>query len=396
MKKIQNNVGNRQRVQIVLFLVAIFVALVSYVPALASAPRSRSDSNSLFFIQVFDKDKFVETLTLADLEIYSGNQPLPIDGLVLVKGLKLKKSEGQNIPAPVLPRVLILEFKGYEFHQRLGQVVEHLFRRPYSPSDTISLVTPVNIYGFYSESLRDRTPEELINAGLTILKRDLSVTGKTENEIIQEMTRLVLDLQQGSSAREILMQYQQNLESLKSLRKFNPDPIIVAAGRFSEVRAIKHYIMVYQQEYLPIPNRDMMDRLLADRSIMFQASELFRSIASDETITVAPTIDELMRAGMVLNFIYFKINPRPRPDIQLRELSSDMFDIYSKLAYATGGLVESSATPSAQLKRILESTENYYLVSCPLPQDSDTLGQPGKEIKVFIKDRNYKISLVRL
>ncbi|HQI22954.1 MAG TPA: hypothetical protein PKV90_07080, partial [Candidatus Saccharicenans sp.] len=156
-------------------------------------------STGFFYLQAYDQGKFVESLTLTDLVAALEGQPLNITGLTLVKGLKVKRAEGQEIPSPILPRVIILEFKAYDFHQRMGEVVENLFRRPYNPSDVISLITPVNIYSFSSNDLRNKTPDELIKAGLTILKRDVSVAGRTENEIIDELTRLILDLQQGSS-----------------------------------------------------------------------------------------------------------------------------------------------------------------------------------------------------
>jgi len=370
-----------------------------------SQDQSEEISTGLFYLQAYDQGKFVENLTLADLAAALGGQPLNITGLTLVKGLKVKRAEGQEITSPILPRVIILEFKAYDFHQRMGEVVEHLFRRPYNPTDAISLITPVNIYSFSSNDLRNKTPDELIQAGLTILKRDVSVSGRTENEIIDELTRLILDLQQGSSAKETLTQYQQNLESLKSFRKFNPQRITLASARFAELKAIKKYIVVYQQEFLPIPNDQTMDQLLANQGVMFQASELFRSIPSDISVVIDSTLEDLKQASMSMNFIYFKTGPKRRPDIKMRELSVDMFDIYAKLAQATGGLAEASASPAAQLKKILEQTENYYLISCQLPVPELTanwLEQPEmgekaeQEIKIYIKNKNYELSYHRL
>jgi len=370
-----------------------------------SQDQSEEVSTGLFYLQAYDQGKFVENLTLADLAAALEGQPLNITGLTLVKGLKVKRAEGQEITSPILPRVIILEFKAYDFHQRMGEVVEHLFRRPYNPTDAISLITPVNIYSFSSNDLRNKTPDELIQAGLTILKRDVSVSGRTENEIIDELTRLILDLQQGSSAKETLTQYQQNLESLKSFRKFNPQRITLASARFAELKAIKKYIVVYQQEFLPIPNDQTMDQLLANQGVMFQASELFRSIPSDISVVIDSTLEDLKQASMSMNFIYFKTGPKRRPDIKMRELSVDMFDIYAKLAQATGGLAEASASPAAQLKKILEQTENYYLISCQLPVPELTanwLEQPEmgekaeQEIKIYIKNKNYELSYHRL
>ncbi|HRV06552.1 MAG TPA: hypothetical protein P5517_06650 [Candidatus Saccharicenans sp.] len=377
------------------------------ISALHSKGQDQPDrtSSGLFYFQAYDQGKFVESLTLTDLVAALEGQPLNITGLTLVKGLKVKRAEGQEIPSPILPRVIILEFKAYDFHQRMGEVVENLFRRPYNPSDVISLITPVNIYSFSSNDLRNKTPDELIKAGLTILKRDVSVAGRTENEIIDELTRLILDLQQGSAAKETLTQYQQNLESLKNLRKFSPEKITLAATRFGEMKAIKKYIMIYQQEFLPIPNDQVMDQLLANQSVMFQASELFRSIPSDVSVVVDSVVEDLKQAGMSVNLIYFKAGPKRRPDIKMRELSVDMFDIYMKLASATGGLVEASASPAAQLRKILEQTENYYLISCQLPalelsadqlEQSEVGGKAEQDIKIYVKNKSYELSYHRL
>ncbi|HUM34234.1 MAG TPA: hypothetical protein PKX32_03105, partial [Candidatus Saccharicenans sp.] len=225
------------------------------------------------------------------------------------------------------------------------------------------------------------------------------------NEIIDELTRLILDLQQGSAAKETLTQYQQNLESLKNLRKFSPEKITLAATRFGEMKAIKRYIMIYQQEFLPIPNDQVMDQLLANQSVMFQASELFRSIPSDVSVVVDSVVEDLKQAGMSVNLIYFKAGPKRRPDIKMRELSVDMFDIYMKLASATGGLVEASASPAAQLRKILEQTENYYLISCQLPalelsadqlEQSEVGGKAEQDIKIYVKNKSYELSYHRL
>jgi hypothetical protein len=374
----------------------LIILLFGVVLALVVAGQAGPDNNNLLLLKAFDKGKFVDTLTTSDVEVYVDDKLLEVKGLTLVKGLKVKKIEGEEISSPLLPRVIILEFRCYEYDQKFGQMVEHLFRRPYSPADTISLVTPVKIYGFFSESLRDYSPEQLINAGSTILKRDIYVTGKTENEIIQEMTRLVTDLPQASSAKDILIQYQQNLESLKNIRKFDDSTLFKAASQFSKVKAQKHYIVICQQEFLPIPNSEVMDSLLSNRSLMFQASDLFQSINSGEAVNLEPVIQELTDSGIVMDFLYFKTNPRPRPEIKVKEYSTDMFDIYSKLAQSTGGLIEATTSPVAQLRKILENTENYYLISYSISPVEQALDQPLKGVKARLKNKDYALTYLRL
>ena len=355
-----------------------------------STLKPQAENRKLVFVQVFDKDKFVDSLTLSDFEIMLNSQPASPQGLALVKGLKVRRTEGREISSPIIPRVFILEFRSYLYDQKFGQMVESLFRRPYSPSDLISLVTPLKPYSFSSQTLRDYLPEELINAGITILKRDLSAAGKTQDELIQDMTALILDLQQSSSPRDVLRQYQQNLDNLRSFRKFSDANLFRAAFQFAGLRAQKHYLLVCQQEFIPIPTNEMIDRLLANQSTMFQARELFRSLSHGQEENLESLIKELTASGLRVDFLYFKTNPRPRPEVQMKEISTDMFDIYSRLARATGGLVESTATPAAQLKKILENSENYYLISFGVEMPEESSRESNiPELIIRIKNLNY-------
>lgn len=364
-----------------------------------SPPNVLAAERQLVLVRVFEDGKFVDNLKTGDFLVQVSDRPVEVKGLTLVRNLKVRMSEGENIDSPILPRVIILDFRCYQYEQKLGQMVEQVFRRPYSSSDLISLVTPIKAYSFSEKTLRDYQPEELINAGTSVLKRDISVYGKTEDEIIQELTRLVLDLQQGASPKETLTQYQQNLESLKAIRKFDEMTLLRASTQYTGTRAQKRYVVVWQQEFLPIPSPEMMDRLLANQNVMFQASELFRTIEADRTSGLEPLISELVAAGIVVDFIYYKINPRPRPDIKLREFSTDMYDLYGKVARGTGGGVEATGTPMARIKKILDDMENYYLLSLEIPAPGDEEERPRdvmSGVKIKVRNRDYRLEISRL
>lgn len=375
---------------VLIFLCFLYMNLSSLNEVKILQPN---EGANLVFFQAFDKGNFIENLTTADMEISLNGHPLSVDSLVLVKGLKVKRIEGKAIPSPILPRVLILDFRCYQYDQKLGQMVEQLFRNPYSPTDTISLVTPIKPYGFSEQTLRDYSLEQLINAGLAVMKRDISSTGQNQLDIVQEMTRLVLNLPQAFSPRDVLREYQQNLDNLKMLRQFDGTTLMRAVDFFSQTRAQKRYIVVYQQEFLPIPNAEMMERLLSNQNTMFQASELFRKIESAQGIELEPLINELLNSGIVVDLLYFKVNPRVRPEIQLKELSTDMFEIYSKIARATGGMVEATATPAAQLKKILANSENYYLISWAAKGIPTNIFQDS-QAKLVVRLKNPNLSLI--
>jgi hypothetical protein len=73
-----------------------------------------------------------------------------------------------------------------------------------------------------------------------------------------------------------------------------------------------------------------------------------------------------------------------------------MFDIYSKLAQSTGGLIEATTSPVAQLRKILENTENYYLISYSISPVEQALDQPLKGVKARLKNKDYALTYLRL
>lgn len=382
---------NRQKGKMA-FLPLFFLAI-----NFALTGQTAADNLNLIFFQAFDKGKFVDALKTGDIELKVNGQLAEVKGLTLVLKSKVKRNEGDSIDSPLKSRVLILDFKGYEYDQKFGHVVRYLFHSPYSPTDTISLVTPINVYGFSPQSLRDYSPEQLIEAGTSILKKDISLAGRTRIENFQEMTRFIKDLARGSPPKDILTQYQQRLENLKNARRFDDSVLFKAAFQFSKVRAQKRYVVIYQQEFIPIPTSEAMNTLLANTNLMFQASELFRSIETDKSVDLQPVIQELVSSGIIVDFLYYKTYPRLDPEVKLKELSTDMFEFYSKLAKATGGILESTNTPLAQVKKIVENMENYYLLTYTAPAGEDEeMDEPTPEINVRVKNQNYSITCIKL
>ncbi|MBA7705732.1 hypothetical protein ES703_114568 [subsurface metagenome] len=73
----------------------------------------------------------------------------------------------------------------------------------------------------------------------------------------------------------------------------------------------------------------------------------------------------------------------------MEEHSEDIYNAFKEIAEATGGLTESSNNPLSLFQNAVEASENYYLLYYS-PKNFMKDGK-FKEIKVRVKDQNYKI-----
>jgi len=81
--------------------------------------------------------------------------------------------------------------------------------------------------------------------------------------------------------------------------------------------------------------------------------------------------------------------PESIAGIVMREQSEDIFKLYSRVAQATGGIIDNSQNPASAIKDVLKKREKcYLLVFTPSPGPKDGTFKP---ITVQIKDKDYKV-----
>ena len=73
----------------------------------------------------------------------------------------------------------------------------------------------------------------------------------------------------------------------------------------------------------------------------------------------------------------------------MRELSGDIFKVFSEVAVSTGGIVETSQNPAAGFQKAAENSAHYYLLYYT-PTNSTKDGS-YRTIEVKVKNHNYKI-----
>jgi hypothetical protein len=123
---------------------------------------------------------------------------------------------------------------------------------------------------------------------------------------------------------------------------------------FKTQQGKNHLVMLYEAEFRPIPNKETLSRLRADPEIAFIIAELFASDDQKSPLNAEKFIDIFGEGKVTLHFLYIK--PKDRSLVQdFKEHSADMYDVFTKIAKATGGLVETTANPEAALKSLVKA-----------------------------------------
>jgi hypothetical protein len=68
---------------------------------------------------------------------------------------------------------------------------------------------------------------------------------------------------------------------------------------------------------------------------------------------VEPVIQALKDVGAKLHFVYLNTKVRQSRDMELREFSGDIYNVFSKIAKETGGVVMIASRAGAALKKII-------------------------------------------
>jgi hypothetical protein len=259
--------------------------------------------------------------------------------------------------APAGVRNIILDFQATEYNPKLAAVIRYFFEHVMRPDDMVAIVTPVKSYGFSRNTLQSSTPEQLVDAVVAILKRDLSSAGSGYQDIYNEMIRELRNVKAGQDAKTELERYRQNQINLDTIRLSGLTKFAKLAESFQDGKQNVVFIQFYQQEFIPVPDTQTIDSLRGDRDFQTMIGELFEIRKMDNPKGMEGIVDAFVRAKIQFHFIYIPRDVRNVPDILMKEYVADLYGFYSALADATGGKSETSATPEAAFRKVVDALD---------------------------------------
>jgi hypothetical protein len=259
------------------------------------------------------------------------------------------------------PRNFVLLFDILNYTREMGDAVTYFFDQVLAPNDQLIIYTPARAYGFSKNTL-SKPREELIATMKEKLRVDSASCGSNYKTILTEMKTQVGAIEGGQTTgadsqaglKNSLIMYRQDMENLRTLRQVNESLLMKIVDIFKTQPGKNHLVMLYETEFRPIPNKETLSRLRAVPEIAFIVAELFASDDQKAPLDAEKFIDIFGEGKVTLHFLYIK--PKDRSLVQdFKEHSADMYDVFAKIAKATGGIVETTANPEAGLKSVVKA-----------------------------------------
>lgn len=255
-------------------------------------------------------------------------------------------------------RNFVLFFEILDYTKAVGDAVSFFLDGVQRPGDQLIVYTPARAYSFSQATLAGPTRELTLRVQ-GHLRADTAYCSAQYKVIMEDMKTLVREIENQSdmnSLRRALTLYRQSLVNLQSLRKVDEGLLADIAEMFKAQTGENHIVMTYQAEFRPVPDRETINRLRAMPVVFFEANDLFAETDKRILLDTDLLIEALKESGVAFHFIYIKTKDIP-PSWSVKEHSVDMYNAFSRVAAATGGVVETTSRPESALKNLLKTLD---------------------------------------
>lgn len=395
-------------------LACLGAGLALLAGAAAAAPPARPSppvgtSLAAITVRVFDNDRFVSDLALADFEIEEAGMRVKPQALVLANKDLVVRREGQTGPLPDLGRRIVLLFEMTEYHGKIPEALQTLFTAELRPSDTLEIETPMRNYVLARAALASKPAATLARELADIVRRDIVEGGAAYNSAMRDLKRAVRqiggvgrtglsdtegEVDDGTSLEQNIMKYADDLQRMEALRTVDEERLTAFAGRMKGLPGRKLVFLIYQREFRPEIDSQTMDRLnMANQDrpdILAALQTAFAMYHRPVDVDRQRIVQAFADSGMDFQFLYMNREPERISGITMREQSEDVFRALTAAAEATGGVTNTGQNPAISLAQAFRATDSFYL----LYYKPSTTAPPGTfiNLEVKIKGRPYRVS----
>lgn len=365
--------------------------------------------------RVLDGNRFVDDLKIDDFEIYEDGKPQKIEALYLVKKTRLDRKEASREFYPALFRHFYLIFQITEYNPKLDEAIDYLINSVLLPDDSLAIWTPAQKYNLTSEALK-KLPKETISKEMkSILRKDTKIGASYYNDLLKDLKRLVRSMSSSTGFRDqsnvmsdiesesattealsmelLLPRYRATLQKLEELRVADEKNFIQFAEALKKQEGENHVYFFYQREFRPEISPTVLNHMISiyqeNPNVMGELQDLFVFHHREIEFNRLRIKQSFADSSVIFNFIFMNKEPEYVSGLNMREQSEDIFSVFSEVAKATGGIVNSSQNPAHGFKTALESTEAHYLLYYS-PTDYQKDGK-FKSIEVKLKEKGYKV-----
>jgi VWFA-related protein len=387
---------------------AVVLAILAFVlsPALS---QEKAPAPVTVAVRVFDGEQFVDGLALRDFELLEDGVPQRIDALFKVDKNAVTRQEGEGPALPVTARRFHLLFQMYEYNPKVSEALRYFFNNALLPGDTLEIQTTMRNYSLTPAAFAKKPKDVLAKEMDDIVRRDINQGNFVYKGLIRDLRRIVQgigglnpiaggDEESDSSVSSfgleyLLNRYRESLQKMEALQSLDQNKIIAFAQALKKQDGKKFVFFLYQQEFRPEISPIMLNSLISvnqqDQNILADIHELFQVYHRDIFVDLQKIVQAYSDSSADFNFLLMKRTPEKFGGITMREQSEDVFQVFSQVAAATGGIAESTQNPAAEVKDALKTAETYYLLSYT-PTSAVNEGK-FKPITVKVREKNYKV-----
>ena len=360
-------------------------------------------------VGVYNGAQFVRGLTRADFELLENGEPQKIEALYEVDRNAVTRQEGNAAAAPVTARRFYLLFQLIDYNARIADALRYFFTNALLPGDSLYVQTPMKTYRLTPEALAQRPREVLAKEMDNIVRKDINQGNLLYRSLVRELRRIVGGLEGlnpvagGDEAsdtetselgvEQLLNMYRDSLTKFETLRAFDQDKVLGFAQGLKKQDGRKLVFFIYEQEFRPEISPQMINALIDNnqdkQNVIDAVHELFQIYHQNISLDAARIAQAYCDSSADFNLLFMAKTPERIGGITMREQSDVLFRVFSQVAKATGGFIETTQNPLTAIRDGLGAAEYYYLLT--YVPSSATKNAGFKTIAVKVKDKNYKV-----
>jgi hypothetical protein len=351
-------------------------------------------------VRVFQGDRFVDSLTLQDFQVFDNGVPQTVEAVYLVKKADIQREEGAKGGRPQTIRQFVLFFEMTEYVPELETALNLFFTNVFLPGDNLIVVTPARSYNIREGALAKMPREKIKEQLLGHLRADI-LTGNAEyHNVIRDLRNILAadDL----PIEEKLDYFSVALNNLEGLRRVDEKSLVKFADFLKGLTGQKYIYLFYQKERIPEYDWKqlmmMMSYYNSDPAMTLKLMENFQMAVRNVTFNVEGIKKAYSDSSVTVHFLFVTKTPKAYTDVEnagasglkLVEHSEDIYSAFSEIAAATGGISDSSANAAASFQKAVVASENYYLLYYK-PKDYKPDGS-FHELKVVVTSGSYLVT----
>lgn len=141
-------------------------------------------------VRVFEKNAFVDNLTIDDFEILEDGVLQRVEAVYLVKKRSIERSEEIRRFSPETARSFFLFFELSEYDPKLGDALGYFIKNAISPEDELTIATPMKTYRLRGKALEIKSRDEIVKQLKGLIRRDTLLGASEYNNLLRSMEEL--------------------------------------------------------------------------------------------------------------------------------------------------------------------------------------------------------------